>query len=82
MGAVPVSFQASPSAFIRIPLPASLAEDPDPRQPKEWRSLELVTLRSQAAIPEQVAWFSFNPRPADSRVIKALLAGKSVAPYK
>jgi hypothetical protein len=61
----------------RFIVPASLAVNPDPRQPNEWRPLELVSLRSQAAIPEhQVAWFSFNPRPADPSAIKALLASK------
>jgi DUF1680 family protein len=59
----------------RIVVPASLATNPDPAQPEQWRPLELSTLRAQAAAPEhQTAWFSFRPRQTPLEKIDQLLS--------
>jgi hypothetical protein len=55
-------------------VPASLAPDADPARPEQWHPLELAPLRVQgAARQSQVAWFSFQPRPAKPERIAALL---------
>jgi DUF1680 family protein len=66
---------ALPETGGRIVVPASLAADADPDRPEQWRPLELAPLRVQgAARQSQVAWFSFQPRPAKPERIAALLA--------
>ena len=61
----------------RIVLPASLAPDADPARPEQWHPLELAPLRLQGATREsQVAWFSFQPRPASPEQIAALLGSQ------
>jgi hypothetical protein len=58
-----------------IVVPASLAANADPARPEQWRPLELAPLRAQGATRQsQVAWFSFQPRPASPERIAALLA--------
>ena len=58
----------------RIVVPASLTPDADPDRPEQWRPLELAPLRVQGATRQsQVAWFSFQPRPASPERIAALL---------
>ena len=65
---------ALPTTDDRIVVPASLAPDADPARPEQWHSLELAPLRAQgAARQSQVAWFSFQPRPAKPERIAALL---------
>jgi DUF1680 family protein len=66
---------ALPTTGGRIVVPASLAADADPARPEQWLPLELAPLRVQgAARQSQVAWFSFQPRPAKPERIAALLA--------
>jgi hypothetical protein len=66
---------ALPVTNGRIVVPASLAADADPDRPEQWHPLELTSLRAQgAARQSQVAWFSFQPRPAKPEQIAALLA--------
>jgi hypothetical protein len=66
---------ALPTTDGRIVVPASLAADADPDRAEQWRPLELAPLRVQgAARQSQVAWFSFQPRPAKPERIAALLA--------
>ena len=66
---------ALPATDGRIVVPASLAADADPSQPAQWRPLELAPFRVEgAARKSQVAWFSFQPRPANPERIAALLA--------
>jgi hypothetical protein len=66
---------ALPTTGGRIVVPASLATDADPARPEQWRPLELAPLRVQGAVRQsQVAWFSFQPRPAKPERIAALLA--------
>ena len=63
-----------PTTDGRIVVPASLAPDADPDRPDQWHPLELAPLRAQgAARQSQVAWFSFQPRPAKLERIAALL---------
>jgi hypothetical protein len=65
---------AMPTTNGWIVVPASLAADADPGRPEQWRSLELAPLREQgAARQSQLAWFSFQPRPAKPERIAALL---------
>jgi hypothetical protein len=66
---------ALPVTNGRIVVPASLAPDADPDRSEQWHPLELTPLRVQgAARQSQVAWFSFQPRPAKPEGIAALLA--------
>jgi DUF1680 family protein len=66
---------ALPTTDGRVVVPASLAADADPDRPEQWRPLELAPLRVQgAARQSQVAWFSFQPRPAKPERIATLLA--------
>jgi DUF1680 family protein len=68
---------ALPATDGRIVVPASLAPDADPDRPEQWHPLELAPLRVQgAARQSQVAWFSFQPRPAKPERIAALLANR------
>jgi DUF1680 family protein len=66
---------AMPATDGRIVVPASLAADADPDRPEQWHSLELAPLRVQGAVRQsQIAWFSFQPRPAKPERIAALLS--------
>jgi hypothetical protein len=68
---------ALPVTNGRIVVPASLSPDADPDRPDQWHPLELASLRAQgAARQSQVAWFSFQPRPAKPDRIAALLANR------
>ena len=62
-------------------LPVSLAPDPDPSRPEQWRLMEFDTLRSQAAIPDhRFAWFSFRPRQVDAQRLSVLVNTLSSPP--
>jgi DUF1680 family protein len=55
-------------------LPASILPNPDPLKPDQWRTLELVSLRSQALIEDhKFAWFSFQPSQIKPKQLSSLL---------
>jgi hypothetical protein len=68
---------ALPVTSGHIVVPASLTPNADPDRPEQWRPLELAPLRAQGATRQsQVAWFSFQPRPASPERIAALLGSQ------
>jgi hypothetical protein len=68
-----------PATDGQIVVPASLTTDADPDRPEQWRPLELAPLRVEdAARHSQVAWFSFQPRPAKPERIATLLAKRAL----
>jgi DUF1680 family protein len=58
----------------RILVPASLAQDPQPQHPEQWKLLELAPLRAVAGEPHEAAWFSFRTCEASAREVAALAA--------
>ena len=48
--------------------------DADPKQPEQWKRLELAPLRALTGLPHEAAWFSFRLRAISPEEMKALMS--------